>query len=381
MAGGVVEGGEGLLADPVDEGGGVVGGVRRHGQHAAVAGVDHHRRAGGGDEALGRLVVVGGLGRGDGLGQGLLGHLLQVEVEGEAHVVALHRRLLAQRAQDPALGVDLQLLHLGLAPEVVLVGQLHARLPDRVPGPVSLALAGRQLLVVDLPHVAEDVGREARVRVEALGQHHPLHARVLGLVLPDVDERLLGDVVGHRNGLERAVPGVVDALLEDGHRDLDEGGQVGDHVVGLLAQLGLVDGDGGHDPVADQDLAVAVEDPAPGGLGVDEAHAVELGFFLVGGGGQDLQVPQAGQQGAEQGDHDHAQDPHAQAGGVAAHSHSARDRRPRPSAIGAWSSPMAQVTARRTGTARMALPTATTLTMVNRRRLIMGSPSMAPTKA
>ena len=101
------------------------------------------------------------LGRGQALGQRLLGQLLDVEVDGQLHVVALHRRLRAEDAEHPALRVDLELGDPGLAAQGVLVGRLDAGLADLVARLVALLLAGGQFLVVDLADVADDVGGHA----------------------------------------------------------------------------------------------------------------------------------------------------------------------------------------------------------------------------
>jgi hypothetical protein len=256
----------------------------------------------------------------------LLGEALDVEVYGQLDVVARHARLLAQRAQHPPLGVHLQLLDLRGAPKGVLVGQLHARLPDVVALPVPVGTSGLELHVVDLAHVAEDVGRQPAVGIGPLSELDDVHPRELGGVLAEVEDLVFGHVVDHGHRLVDAVTGIVEASL---------------HVASVLAQLpgqarqevGVVPGrvpfdDGrGHDPVLDEDPALAVENAAPVGFGVNEADAVGLGLDPQLGPDQDLEVPEAGEHGGEQGEDDDAQDPHAQPRGVPPSHH-----RPRHSA-------------------------------------------------
>ena len=62
VTGRVLEGGEGVGLDAVDEGGGVIGRVGGQSQDGAVAWIHHHDRTCGGDEVLLGVLVVGAMG-------------------------------------------------------------------------------------------------------------------------------------------------------------------------------------------------------------------------------------------------------------------------------------------------------------------------------
>ena len=147
----------------------------------------------------------------------------------QPHVVALHRAAAAPRTPSTRpLGVDLQLGDAGLAAEGVLVGRLDAGLADLVARLVALLLALRQLLVGDLADVADDVGRHVPERprhVGPLGLGGGVDARILVLMLLDVDDLAAVDVLGDRDRTIRAVARVGDVALEAGLGDAEQGGQ------------------------------------------------------------------------------------------------------------------------------------------------------------
>ena len=150
------------------------------------------------------------------------------------------------------------------------------------------------------------MGGQRTVGIEALGELHTADAGELSLVLPDVDDGRLGDVLGHRHGLEGAVALVVDALLEVGNGYADERRELGQHLVAVLAELLPADDDGIRDLVVHDHATLAVEDAPARRLRVDRAHPVDVGLDAIAGRGQDLQVPQPGQEGGEEGDDDDA---------------------------------------------------------------------------
>ena len=163
------------------------------------------------------------------------------------------------------------------------------------------------------------MGREGAVRVEALGQLDPADAGEVGLVLADVDDRGLGNVLGHGDRLERAEALVVDPLLEVGDGNVEQRRELGEDLVAVLAELLAADDDGVRHLVVDDHPPLPVEDPPSWSLGVDRAHPVDVGLDAVGRTGEDLQVPEARQQGGEQGHDDDPDNAQPQPGRLQRH--------------------------------------------------------------
>src|SRR3546814_13238697 len=92
-----------------------------------------------------------------------------------------------------------------------------------------------------------------------------------------------------------------------------------------------VDGDLDRDPVADDDGAVAVEDPSPRRLDGDLADAVGLGDDLEVVVGHHLEVPEAREERGEEREHDDPEDRQAQAGRILVHGRPTGTRRARAS--------------------------------------------------
>ena len=161
-------GGIGAVGGPVEHGQGgifapavvhlvplaqVVGGVAGQGQHLPGAHADDRRRA-----APGHAVSAGhGL---DGGGQGVLGHLLQVDVNGQGHGVAGLGLLGVKLAGNLAVFVGGHQLHAVYAVEILLKGLLHAALSHQVVhGVVAVVLVFFvPVLGEDAAHPAQDVG-------------------------------------------------------------------------------------------------------------------------------------------------------------------------------------------------------------------------------
>ena len=198
-----------------------------------------------------------------------------------SQVVAGHRRRLAQHPHGVVLGVDLDALDAGRAPEVVLVGRLDAGLADLAVGLVRLghlARRGRttllrlQLRVGDAGDVAEQVGGQRTVRVLAHGLALHRHGGVLAGPLGEVELHVVGHVDRDRDRLQ-VVDVLVDEVALDGAdlRRHARVGQLGGHpqleVVGrLLVQLLERDRVHGHDErraVLDQDSVLVVVDQPP----------------------------------------------------------------------------------------------------------------------
>ncbi len=223
----------------------------------------------------------------------LLGHGLDVEVDGEHDVVSGNgwRGTLLDDPDRVAIGVDLDMGDTGHATQIVLVHPLDSRLPDVVALDVRLVGVGTlfEFDVVDLAHVTEHVRGHRAVGVDPDRCTLDDDAREVLLVLLDVDLELFGHVLGHRHRGVGAEPLIVDALAEIGGGDRVAGtgqvvGQAHEQRVGLVVlefgEGGPVDGHDHRDPVVDDHLVVAVEDAAPGSLLLHDADAVRLGCLL-----------------------------------------------------------------------------------------------------
>ena len=254
---------------------GVEGGHVGHGQDLAGAGAHHHHRA-----RLGLVLAHGPV-------QGLLGHVLEVLVDGEDQVGAGLGRL--QGAPSLGDGPSLR----------VPFEQDLARVPAEQP--VVLLLDAGLAVAVDVDE-AEHLGGDRARRVAAghgafhedAGQVQPLDdvAPGLGDAPDQVDEAALG---GQAPGQGRLL-------------DAEDLGQAGGGSRLVLDQAGVRpdrpcrDGDG-------QVVEVAVEDAAAGGGQVDHGRPL-AGRGLVEGAGvehlEDDQPPGDGQEGQ------HAQDQQGQ---------------------------------------------------------------------
>jgi hypothetical protein len=100
------------------------------------------------------------------------------------------------------------------AAQVGLVGRLDARLTDDLAGEVSLEGGRVQLGLRDLVLVADDVRREAPVRVLADRDRMERDPGELRLVLADVVRGLLRNVQRDGDGLVREVANASEPLLD-----------------------------------------------------------------------------------------------------------------------------------------------------------------------
>ena len=217
LEGTVEHGGEGGLLDLVvllHEVGQIIGGIAGAGQN--VAGFDLHNDDGG---TLGitadvvahfRIQVrVGQIGHD--VCQGILGNLLDVDVQGGLYVVARHRLLTHGVFPGDDGAVLVHLVDTGAVDGMKLFfeGLFKAALTDEGVHGVALFLIFRPLVCVDGTHGAQDMGG------------------VLGVVLPDS-----GGFHVQAGGvqLQQGGQGLVGHVLDE-----DEGGQVGD-----IAQVQLV---------------------------------------------------------------------------------------------------------------------------------------------
>ena len=180
----------------------------------------------------------------------------------------------------------------------------HGLVPRVAAAPVVV-----DLVRADLPHLAQDVGREVALRIGAQVRVLQPDPRELPAPLGEVVVELRGDVLGQDHGLQRAAVAGVDLLDQLAQGQVELGGQPREHL--LAPRAGQVAGVHDHvlpRPVRHQHVAVAIEDVAARGLGDDRAQAVALGRRRVVLPADDLEEPQAHQQQAEQAHRDGAED-------------------------------------------------------------------------
>ena len=172
-----------LVGNAVDEQVGVEHRPADERQHAAVTGVDGHHRAAP-------------------VAEGVVGGSLHLHIQGQAQILAGHRRLLLQHAQYPAPGVGFHLAVAHLAVQAVLVVTLHPAAPVVV-GAGVIALFGEghavQVFRVEPVHVAQNMGKQLAVGVVAhrVGGH--AHARQPMLVHRDAGDLVFAQAPAQGN--------------------------------------------------------------------------------------------------------------------------------------------------------------------------------------
>ncbi len=157
-----------------------------------------------------------------GCGQGLLGPALETGIDGQEQIVAGTRSPLSQEAHRLAGHVDLDDAGPGVAVQQALKGELHAVLADPLAPEVATGLPLPQGLLVDLPDVAQDVGRQLAQGILAQGVDVQLDP---GEVPLDLRETGQGDLIqclldDHRLG--RTLDHLPDQGLQSGRRNLQK---------------------------------------------------------------------------------------------------------------------------------------------------------------
>ena len=258
----------------------------------------------------------------------LLDDRLELGVDVRDEVLPGGRGRLAHRADHGRGLVHGELLDAGDAAQRRVVLRFEARPADEVgalqlrldrgdlPGLLLLLLRG-ELGVADRAEVAEQVGGVHAVdaRVHPHGLEAGGDTGVVRALLHDGEREVLGDVLGHRDGLERgAVP--ADRRLLVGQRSADlepvgqrgvrraqRLGQAGEHrhaLVLLLADHRAVDAHDERRAVGDERAPELIEDEASGRRGDDVAVLVGVGLAGVGVGGDHLEEEQPSDHGHEQ---------------------------------------------------------------------------------
>ena len=206
-------------------------------------------------------------------------------------------------------GVDGDLRLPRLPAQVLVVLRLHPDLADLVAGPVELR-SRVELLLGDLAHVAEDLGRERLVGVVAQEGALDLDSGELRLVLVQVVDLILAHRRLHRDRVDGIGEPLVDLLREDGGLDVQNLGEPLDHVVpaALLREVADPELHGRARDVVDDHPAAPVEDRAARGLDPDRAQLVSLRIGQVLLTRQNLQRPEPEEEDGEDGEGDDAED-------------------------------------------------------------------------
>ena len=138
---------------------------------------------------------------------GLLGRLLQVDIDREFEIIARNRLLAAEDLHRLARHVDLDLLAAVLAAQLLVVDLLEAELADDVAGLVALVLHLLELSVVDLTDVAEGMRALLLEDVITDWRHFDDDTGVLALLLLDDGDDVRRDIRLDADGVEAAVAG------------------------------------------------------------------------------------------------------------------------------------------------------------------------------
>jgi hypothetical protein len=129
---------------------------------------------------------------------------------------------------------------------------------------------------------------------------HDVGREELGM-LPDLDDGFLHHIIGHDYGKHRVVARIVETAGEALYVLADHGRDASEQDAALVVVEAIpLDGDDPRHPVVDEHSTLSVEDPPPRGRLGNQANLVALGRHLVGGRGQNLEVPEPGEQGREQ---------------------------------------------------------------------------------
>ena len=136
---------------------------------------------------------------------GLLGRLLQIDIDREFEIIARNRLLAAEDLHGLTRHVDLDLLAAVLAAQFLVVDLLEAELADDVARLVALVLHLLELSVVDLTDVAEGMRAFLLEDVVTDWRHFDDDAGVLALLLLDDGDDVRRDIRLDADGVEAAV--------------------------------------------------------------------------------------------------------------------------------------------------------------------------------
>ena len=199
----------------------------------------------------------------------------------------------------------------GLASQIPVVRRLDSRLADLV---AATVVGLRRLLRFssvgrDLADVPEDLRGERLIGVVPQVRLLDLDAGELGRVLLQVVDLVVVNRRLHGDRRERVDAPVVHLASEATRRHVEDGRKALDHPVAplLLGHVADPQLDRRSRHVADDHLAVAVEDRAARRLDPDRAQLVVLGGIEILRAGEHLQRPEPEEEDGEDGDRDDAE--------------------------------------------------------------------------
>ncbi len=271
------------------------GRARGQREHVAIARVHHHHRA--------RLP-----------GHGLLGHLLDAAIDRRDHLGAGIRLLATHQLHRPAHRVDLDALAPVAPAQVVVEQPLQTRLTDHVAAPVTALL---HLLVVDLAHVPQEVGREGAVGIYALGLDFHHHPRQLELPLLDLGDLLERQAAPNPDRTDRVRRHAIERFQQVAHRHLEQHRQAGHHRVAVVHLAGDERECEGR-AIVHQGQTVPIEEDAARRGHRSHADAVLFRQLVQAAALQHLQVPELAHQGDEADRGGHREGEHPAAPGLLA---------------------------------------------------------------
>ena len=226
-------------------------------------------------------------------GQGAFGGPLQLEIEGEAEILAGTGLLIAQHPLHFTGGVHLQLLATPFAAQMRLEGVLDAAATNAVLHPITLGFQPVVFLSGDRTGVAEHVGPEAAVGIGPQIVHIHLGACEGGGLLAETQNLLRAEIARQLDAIALVVMAVTALLIKPGGRDAKHPGQTvaQGRPLGVTHLAGL-DVEVVGEPARHQHLAMAIENPASHRLTRNQTDAVLVGPGTVLGPLHQLQPDQ-----------------------------------------------------------------------------------------
>ena len=257
--------------------------LRDHGQYGAGARVE-------GDDRPGQ-----------GIGHGSLCGSLNIEVDGQVKVVARHRGAFTigegTLVGDPTFGVDLHNTDAVNATQAVLIHPFQTGLANVVTAVVP-ARRRRRLTLLQFAHVADDVGDQFTLRVQALRLDvHMQGEAVTPQSLFDDGDGLKGDITLQP---DRCIATVIADRFADRFLQSSDGSRV-------IFLAAADEADAVRGSIASKDLIVPVQDQTSGCLDSPLREDVVRRLLGIIVGRCNLQMEQAQKEYSEEQDHAHQQ--------------------------------------------------------------------------
>ena len=284
-----------LRVDPADPDGGLVRGVRGHGEHGTVTRIERDDRP-----AVRRPLAVLVRER-DAVANRALRGSLETHVDRQLHGVSrLGAAPRLERAPWTAGRIDPDLRKPCPSTKELVRHRLDARLPDLVARSVPLAGQDLELAGRDLTDVPEQLCGDRLVVVVPQVRLHDLHAREVDLMLLQVGDLVFADGGLDGDRIDRVVPAGIDIRRELAHGYVENGCEPADFAVApVLRQISDPQLDRGPGGVVDDHGSVPVEDRPAESLDPNQPELVVLRGGEVLGPREKLERPEPEEQDAE----------------------------------------------------------------------------------